>query len=43
VFFTNDAVGDLNSDGVVNATDLGALRSVFFNVPGPSGLGSCAN
>ena len=38
VFFTDDADADFNGDGVVNAIDLGTMKSSFFSAPGPSGL-----
>ena len=38
VFFTPDAKADLNGDGAVNFADLGLLKSMFFQQPGPSGI-----
>ena len=39
-FFGANPVFDLNSDGAVNFADLGILRGLFFQPPGP-GLGIC--
>jgi hypothetical protein len=38
VFFGADADADLSGDGVVNFIDLGVMRSLFFQPPGPSGV-----
>ena len=38
VFSTDDPVADLNSDGAVNAIDLGMMRQLFLQAPGPSGI-----
>ena len=42
VFFSDNALADLNGDGVVNVSDLGILRTLFFAPPGPSAtVGDC--
>ncbi|MFK8016467.1 MAG: thrombospondin type 3 repeat-containing protein [Gammaproteobacteria bacterium] len=37
-FFSSDSLFDLTGDGVVNVADLGQLRVMFFQPPGPSGV-----
>ena len=43
VFFTSDALADLQGDDIVNAIDLGLFRDLFFGVPGPSSVGSACD
>ncbi|MEO1573953.1 MAG: thrombospondin type 3 repeat-containing protein [Pseudomonadota bacterium] len=39
-FFSTDPLYDLNQDGTVNFVDLGRLRALFLQPPGPSGVTS---
>jgi len=37
-FFSPNPDADINGDGVVSFIDLGIMKSMFFDPPGPSGL-----
>jgi len=39
MFFTTDALADLNGYGIVNTADLAILKTMFFGQPGPSCCG----
>jgi hypothetical protein len=43
VFNTTDPVADLNGDGAVNAADLGLMRLLFLQPPGPSGIANACD
>ena len=42
-FFTDDLVTDMNRNGVVNVDELGYLRSMVYEPPGPSALATCGS